>query len=159
MKKTKSPRIFFSVCSALLALLGLLILLGLQGFSFSAYCCFGAAGVIVCYSLLGSLQKKLPKLAKVLRMILTVFLIIGLLAALITGIFVARSAVGDTTVHCDYVIVLGAGVNGTVPSMSLRERIDAAADYLKDHPDTCLRIPMRKNIRSLNLSNTDCNAV
>jgi uncharacterized SAM-binding protein YcdF (DUF218 family) len=33
------------------------------------------------------------------------------------------------------VIVLGAGVNGTVPSLSLRVRLDAALDYLNEHPD------------------------
>ena len=33
------------------------------------------------------------------------------------------------------VIVLGAGVNGTEPSLSLRTRLDAALDYLEVHPD------------------------
>lgn len=35
----------------------------------------------------------------------------------------------------DAVIVLGAGVNGTQPSLSLRTRLDAAADYLTANPD------------------------
>lgn len=35
-----------------------------------------------------------------------------------------------------YIIVLGAKVNGTVVSESLRRRLDAAADYLNDNPDT-----------------------
>ena len=38
-------------------------------------------------------------------------------------------------VDCDYVVVLGAGVNGTRPSLSLQERIDAAYDYLVAYPD------------------------
>lgn len=33
------------------------------------------------------------------------------------------------------VIVLGAGVNGTTPSLTLRTRLDAAAEYLQAHPD------------------------
>ena len=32
-------------------------------------------------------------------------------------------------------MVLGAGVNGTVPSLSLKERLNAAYDYLIAHPD------------------------
>ena len=32
-------------------------------------------------------------------------------------------------------IVLGAGVNGTEPSLSLRTRLDAALDYLTANPD------------------------
>lgn len=33
------------------------------------------------------------------------------------------------------VIVLGAGVNGTEPSLSLRTRLDAALDYLERWPE------------------------
>jgi len=36
----------------------------------------------------------------------------------------------------DYVIVLGAHVNGSVPSKALMSRIMAACDYLKDNPQT-----------------------
>lgn len=36
----------------------------------------------------------------------------------------------------DYIIVLGAKVNGTVPSLALQYRADAAAEYLKDNPNT-----------------------
>ena len=38
----------------------------------------------------------------------------------------------------DYVIVLGAGVNGTVPQRPLQMRIDRAYEYMKDNPDTIL---------------------
>lgn len=38
--------------------------------------------------------------------------------------------------NADYLILLGAGVNGTVPSKALMARIRAAADYLLKNPDT-----------------------
>ena len=41
----------------------------------------------------------------------------------------------DAAKPADAVIVLGAGVNGTTPSMALQTRIDAAERYLKVHPD------------------------
>lgn len=37
--------------------------------------------------------------------------------------------------EADYVIVLGAKVNGTVPSLSLKARLDTAVDYLNRYPD------------------------
>ena len=40
-----------------------------------------------------------------------------------------------TPLPADAVIVLGAGVNGTEPSLSLRTRLDAPLDYLEAHPD------------------------
>ena len=41
----------------------------------------------------------------------------------------------DAAEPADAVIVLGAGVNGTTPSVALQTRIDAAERYLKAHPD------------------------
>ncbi|MDO4314740.1 MAG: YdcF family protein [Oscillospiraceae bacterium] len=43
---------------------------------------------------------------------------------------------GDlSAARADAVVVLGAGVNGTEPSLSLRTRLDAALQYLEDNPD------------------------
>ncbi len=38
--------------------------------------------------------------------------------------------------HADYMIVLGAKVNGTVPSLALNERINSAATYLLENNNT-----------------------
>lgn len=38
--------------------------------------------------------------------------------------------------NADYLIVLGAKVNGDVPSLSLQYRIDAATEYLRANPKT-----------------------
>ena len=40
-----------------------------------------------------------------------------------------------SAIRADAVVVLGAGVNGTQPSLSLRTRLDAALDYLEENPD------------------------
>ena len=60
--------------------------------------------------------------------------ILGLLIVIPTGVVIALDMPGDD-VACDYVIVLGAGVHGTVPSLSLRSRLDAAAEYLRQRPE------------------------
>ena len=63
-----------------------------------------------------------------LAVFLTVFLAVE-------GILLAageQTPPGDSTV----VIVLGAGVNGRTPSLTLQTRIEAAAAYLAEHPDT-----------------------
>lgn len=38
--------------------------------------------------------------------------------------------------NADYMIILGAKVKGTTPSLSLKYRIDAAEEYLKKNPNT-----------------------
>ena len=120
----------------LLCVLGILLYLGVPGYSFSAYILFGIAGVLLCYRLLRHLKKRHRSLGKALTLLLSVFLIFGLIAAFFTGILINRAATAVPAAACRYVIVLGAGVNGTVPSLSLRERLNAAYDYLIAVPDS-----------------------
>ena len=72
------------------------------------------------------------------RRVLSSLVILGLLLVIPTGVLIALEMPGDNVV-CEYVVVLGAGVHGTVPSLSLASRIDAAAQYLQAHPQvTCI---------------------
>lgn len=119
----------------LLCLLGLAVS-SVPGYRFTGFILFGIAFVIVCYQLLRLLEKKNPKTAKWLRRILTAGLCAVLLAAAITGVIIIQSGFGNPDASCDYLIVLGAGVNGTEPSLSLRERLDAACTYLQNNPET-----------------------
>ena len=66
----------------------------------------------------------------------TLFAVMGLIAALavLVTIFMA-SACRDTARGDETVVVLGCGVNGTVPSRMLYTRIKAAEKYLTAHPD------------------------
>ena len=117
-------------------LLGILIYTGTPGYSFSAYICFGTACIFVSYRLLHLLSSKHPKCARKLRRLLTFCICIGLIAAAITSCIIYNGSIGNPETPCDYVIVLGAKVNGTVPSLSLRERINGAYHYLAAHPET-----------------------
>ena len=120
---------------ASLCLLGGIIIL-FPSYRFSALVTFTAAGLVLCYQLLRLLAQHSPALSGVLRCILTVGICVVLLGAAVTGFFVVRAANTRPSEDCDYLIVLGAGVNGTVPSLTLRERLDAACIYLQAHPDT-----------------------
>lgn len=117
-------------------LLGLVIYFGAPGYTFSAYIAFGCGGIVACYVALLLLQNRKPRIAKTLRVILSVLLLAGFVCALIAGILIATAMGGDAKTYCDYIIVLGAGVDGTTPSLSLRERLDAAYEYLIAHPET-----------------------
>lgn len=114
---------------------GLVITAGLlsivPGFKFSIICCFCLAALLVAMHFL----LKHPK-GKHLCKIICIFLLVGAIAAAVTGGFIVSAAHPGELPACDYIVVLGAGVRGTVPSLTLSERIGAAYDYLSDHPDT-----------------------
>ena len=117
-----------------LAVLGLFVRIVFSTFRFTGYILMGCAAVLGCYLLLRRLANKRPKLARRLMVILSLGLGIGFVAAIITGVIIVRTW-SPHLVDCDYVVVLGAGVNGTRPSLPLQERIDAAYDYLVAYPD------------------------
>lgn len=133
MSKLRQHLGWLCCCACVFA--GLLIYFAAPFCRFSAMLAFGAAGVFACYQLLQLSKKRHPKLRRVLFAILTVCLFVGMVAAVITGILIGKAAGGDTVAACDYIIVLGAGVDGTVPSLSLQERLDAAYNYLIAHPN------------------------
>lgn len=63
-------------------------------------------------------------------------LALGLTLLCSIEIFVVTQGRQDfTALPADAVVVLGAGVNGTTPSLSLATRLDAALSYLGEHPD------------------------
>lgn len=58
-----------------------------------------------------------------------------LLFGVVEGLLFARGRQENEALPADAVLILGAGVNGETPSLILKSRIDAAADYLQAHPD------------------------
>ena len=123
---------FLLICAALLVLLALL-LMAIPGFQFSIILCFAFASVCVLFYYF----LKCPTALNMgILKVFCVLLAAGAIAAAITAVFIVRAAHPKARPACDYVVVLGAGVRGTVPSLSLQERINAAYDYLTANPET-----------------------
>lgn len=131
----KRKRLALWAVFAGLCLLGGCILF-FPGYRFSAWVTFGIAFVVLCYQLLRLLERRYPKFSRFLRRALTAGICLVLVAAVITGGLIVNTGMGSKEDACDYLIVLGAGVNGTVPSLTLRERLDAALNYMQTHADT-----------------------
>lgn len=103
------------------------------GYSFSGLCTMASAALIPFFHLLNRISN--PGVRKWLLLLSRTGLCVVILAVAITFGIINHAAAGTPDPQSDYLIVLGAGVNGTTPSLSLRNRIDAARDYLNAHPD------------------------
>ena len=108
----------------------------IAGYSFTVLVCLCLIGIIAFYEITRMLLKKHPKGMKRLRKAFTVCLVIGLIIVGITEIFIIEASFGDPKEQVEYMVVLGAKVRHDGPSVSLWDRIRAAADYLEEHPDT-----------------------
>ena len=116
----------------ILLALALFLRFCLVGYSFSAIVCVAAAGVVGFYTFVPRLFKK----SRAVIRLFTILLILTLLAACVTEGFIIHASFGSAETECGYLVVLGAKVNAHGPSLALRNRIDAAYDYLTAHPDT-----------------------
>lgn len=122
-----------ALLAALLALLTVL-LRTLPGVSFSANLCL--LGMAACLGLLflsrmGQRRRGWIILLRIAQTGLAL-LVITLAAVEVWVIRIGQR--NDAARPADAVIVLGAGVNGTTPSLALQTRIDAAESYLKANP-------------------------
>ena len=113
------------LCAAL-ALAGGFLFLCLPGYKFAGLALLGLSALILIYHFLKH---------DFLRRVLTALLALLFVVLSITGGVIARSAHGTDAPEADYLIVLGCKVNGTTPSLMLRQRINAAAAYLNACPE------------------------
>ena len=117
-------------------LLALLFSYAIHGHSFLGLVSAGIGGIISCYYLIDLLRRRYRLAGKVLNTVLTALLILGIAVFAVTEAIIIHASFGDPDTGCEYVIVLGAKVNGTQPSLSLNDRIHATYDYLTAHPET-----------------------
>lgn len=122
-------RLPWLITAAVCFVLALFFAFALMGYKYIALLLAGIGAVILLYLYF----------PRKLRIMLTIFLCAGTVLFIVAETPVVLASRGDTDVDADYLIVLGAGVNGTVPSLSLRNRLDAATAYLREHPD-CVAI-------------------
>lgn len=122
MKRIK-PKWILSIA---LGAAGLFLIFCLVGYKFGGLFLLGLSALIPVYHFLRH---------GFLRRMLTALLALGFVVLSVTGGVIARSARGTDAPEADYLIVLGCQVNGTIPSRMLRQRLEAAADYLTTYPD------------------------
>lgn len=102
-------------------------------FSGMLFCAAGA--VLVLFALLDKLVREGKRWALWCRRGLCVLLAAGFALFFAMEAWVLQWARTDDTAEVSAVVVFGAGVNGTVPSLSLRVRLQAALDYVQERPD------------------------
>lgn len=120
----------------ILAVLAFFLKFIAPGYGFSALVCLLLIAIILFYTLMPLVGLKHPVFAKAITRIATVLLVLALIAAGITEAVILKASFGNPTEQVSYMVVLGAKVRETGPSLSLWDRIYAAAEYLESHPET-----------------------
>ena len=103
------------------------------GYTFLSFCLFFTAFIVLLYFVFSLFKNKTTK---ILRIILTVLVSLFITALIISEIPIVNTSVKREKSPSRYCIVLGAAVHGNIPSLVLRERINAAYDFLSQNPDS-----------------------
>ena len=122
----------------LLWVLGLFMMFIMTGHDFLGLALVGIGALLIFYTLCADLLPVFP-IIRILRTAVTLILAVCVGYFCVVESFIIRDARTDTEQTADVLIVLGAGVNGTRPSLSLRDRMVGAYDYLIAHPD-CIAV-------------------
>lgn len=130
---TQHKRLCITV--GILWLVGLFMMLVMTGHDYVGLALVGIGALLIFYPLCRMLAERFP-IVKHLRRLVTLVLAVCVAYFCLVESFIIRDARTDTEQTADILIVLGAGVNGTRPSLSLRDRLVGARDYLTEHPDT-----------------------
>ena len=126
--------ILFMIIGVLCTLYGVMILLIHSGTAFYAVWFALAAFFLVLAFLVHS--HSIEKIPKMLRTILLIAICAGALMLTVCEFFVLRGFGSRAPADLDYLIVLGAQVREDGPSVVLKYRLDAAAQYLKENNST-----------------------
>lgn len=116
--------------------MGLAVYELVYGYAFAGLLLAAVGLLLTAVGVLLWLKPKAPRLCRGLLIALGILCAAGILTAAVTGGFVLANANTSPSPESRWAIVLGAGVNGTQPSRSLRERLDGAAEYLKQYPQS-----------------------
>lgn len=96
--------------------------------------CAGIGILIILFRFLSEREKR-SRAARYAKRILLIVLTVGILIFTVLEGFILANNRTDEQSTPSAVLILGAGVYGTTPSVALRARLDAALDYLADKPE------------------------
>ena len=103
----------------------------LVGYSFTGFLIF-ILGAFLTYLALSIGIKRRSLI--ILRRVIVALAALGIgFTAVMTGI-VVREASGDAPSACDYIIVLGAGLDKETPSLTLVDRLNRTIEYMNEYP-------------------------
>ncbi len=120
-----------------IAFLGLLLMLFIYGFT------FGTAGIVTVgltlsfygITFVTTANKKMELLCGLIRVLCSAILILGVVSFIYIEALIVQSLKSNDNVNIKYVVVLGAGIQGEQPSLTLGRRLDKSIEYLNANPD------------------------
>ena len=132
---TKGEKRTIAAALVLAAVGAVLTVLRGLGMRFSGLLLLGIAALLLAALVLRRWARRSRAGKWCLRIFTAGCLTVMVLLACLEGQILMTGMRDMSAIQADAVVILGAGVNGTQPSLSLWTRLEAALDYLEENPD------------------------
>ena len=106
--------------------------------SYILYLIFACICILYSYYELKNKTSILSKLPKIINYIIKGIICVSIILFIIIEGLIINEANNSYCKQTDFVIVLGAKLNGAVPSTSLKYRLDATLEYYQQFPETTI---------------------
>ena len=129
----------YFVASGICLIVAAFFAFALVGYRFLGLCFLALAALILVFAATKALGVKRPGAARGIKTVLWCFIAVAAVGLIATEAFiVSQASVKPADPEPQAAIVLGAGVHGSVPSRSLKARLEAALEYAEDNRDAVL---------------------
>jgi len=120
-----------------IAFVGLLLALFVYGLTFGTASMVTIGLFLSFYGITfaATANKKLGLLFVLMRVLCSIILILGVVSFIYIEALIFQSLKSNDNVNIKYVVVLGAGIQGEQPSLTLSRRLDKSVEYLNVNPD------------------------
>lgn len=137
MKKKKEYQGFsFIVAGILSVTYFILTLIFLGGITFAEfYLVLGIILILLGYGKRHTKRGYLVLAPGKLKNVITAIIAFGILSFVVIETVIIASAIPTKKTDSDYLVVLGAGLRGEIPSLTLAQRLDRSLDYINNNPD------------------------
>lgn len=121
------------ILAVICAAVSFVLVFCLTGYTFTGFLFFLLA---LFFAFLSFCHKTEKHLLIILRRIVCSLAAVGIIfTCIMTGIVIADMS-GDESAPCDCIIVLGAGLDGDTPSLTLIDRLRRTEEFLKAYPES-----------------------
>ncbi len=113
-----------------------LTLIGLGGITFAEfYLVLGIILILIGYGKKYTKRGYLVLAPGTVKNIIMGIIALGMISFVILETVIITSAIPTKKTDSDYLVVLGAGLRGEIPSLTLLQRLDKSLEYIKNNPD------------------------
>jgi len=131
---------YFIVTGIGIVISGIILASFIFGFTFGTVGMITIGLILYIYGItfIQTRNKKLNLIFLLIRRLISISILLGLFSFVWIELLIFQAIKSNDNINVKYAVVLGAGIDGEQPSLSLRRRLDSSIKFLNENPEVKL---------------------